>query len=82
MFFSPEKTDRCALNFEKASRIGIKISFIKIAGVLARGESTGAILAVRINERHAAGMELITFIMKKLCSALSCQHQLKISPRF
>ena len=69
------------MNFEKASRIGIKISFIKIAGVLARGESTGAILAVRINKRHAAGMELITFIMKKLCSGLSCHHQLKIRPR-
>ena len=47
LFFSPEKTDRCALNFEKASRIGIKISFIKIAGVFGRGEITGAILAVR-----------------------------------
>ena len=72
LFFSPEKTDRCALNFQKASRIGIKISFIKIAGVFGRGESTGAILAVRINKRHAAGMELITLIMKKLCSGLSC----------
>ena len=46
--------------FEEASRIGIKISFIKIAGVFGRGESTiaGAILVVRINKRHAAGMEL------------------------
>ena len=58
--------------FEEASRIGIKISFIKIAGVFDRGEITVAILAVRINKRHAAGMELITFIMKKLCSRLSC----------
>ena len=59
--------------FEEPSRIGIKISFIKIAGVFGRGESTGAILAVRINKRHAAGMELITgtLIMKKLCSGLS-----------
>ena len=57
--------------FEGASRIGIKISFIKIAGVLGRGESTGAVLAVRINKRHAAVMELITLIMKKLCSGLS-----------
>ena len=72
LFFSPEKTDRCALNFQKASRIGIKISFIKIAGVFGRGESTVAILAVRIDKRHAAGMELITLIMKKLCSGLSC----------
>ena len=48
------------------------ISFIKTAGVLARGESTGAILAVRIDKRHAAIMELITLIMKKLCSGLSC----------
>ena len=54
--------------FEEASRIGIKISFIKIAGVFGRGESTGAILAVRINKRQAAGKELITLIMKKLCS--------------
>ena len=51
--------------FEEASRIGIKISFIKIAGVFDKGESTGAILAV-------AGMELITLIMKKLCSGLIC----------
>ena len=59
--------------FEEASRIGIKISFIKIAGVFGRGESIGTILAVRINKRHAAGMhELITLIMKKLCSGLSC----------
>ena len=29
--------------FEEASRIGIKISFIKIAGIFSRGESTGAI---------------------------------------
>ena len=72
LFFSPEKTDRCALNFQKVSRIGIKISFIKIAGVFGRGESTVAILAVRIDKRHAAGMELITLIMKKLCSGLSC----------
>ena len=43
--------------FEKASRIGIKESFIKIANVFGRGEGTGAILAVRINKRHAAGME-------------------------
>ena len=50
--------------FEEASRIGIKKSFIKIAGVFDRGESTGAILAVRINKCHAAGMELITLIMK------------------
>ena len=54
--------------FEEASRIGIKISFIKIAGVFGRGENTGAILAVRINKRQAAGVEL----MKKLCSGLSC----------
>ena len=39
--------------FEEASRIGIKMSFIKIAGVFGRGESTGAILAARINKRHA-----------------------------
>ena len=59
--------------FEEASRIGIKISFIKIAGVFGdRGESTGAILAVRINKRQAAGKELITLTMKKLCSGLSC----------
>ena len=60
--------------FEEGSRIGIKISFIiiKIAGVFDRGESAGAILAVRINKRHAAGMELITLIMKNLCSGLSC----------
>ena len=43
--------------FEEASRIGIKISFIKIASVFGRGESTGAILAVRINKRYASGME-------------------------
>jgi len=43
--------------FEEASRIGIKTSFIKIAGVFGRGESTGAILAIQINKRHAAGME-------------------------
>ena len=53
--------------FEEASRIGIKISFIKIAGVFDRGEIIGAILAVRITKRHADGMELITLIMKKLC---------------
>ena len=47
--------------FEAASRIEIKISFIKLAGVFGRGESTGAILAVRINKRHAAGMELINY---------------------
>ena len=58
--------------FEEASRIEIKISFINIAGVFSRGESTDAILAVRINKRHAAGMELITLIMKKLSSGLSC----------
>ena len=29
--------------FEGASRIGMKISFIKIASVFSRGESTGAI---------------------------------------
>ena len=58
--------------FEEASRIEIKISFINIAGVFSRRESTGAILAVRINKRHAAGMELITLIMKKLSSGLSC----------
>ena len=57
--------------FEEASRIGNKIPFIKIASVFGRGESTGAILAVRINKRHAAGMESITLIMKKLCSGLS-----------
>ena len=56
--------------FEEASRIGIKKSFIKIAGVFDRGESTGAILAVRINKCHAAGMELIALVMKKLCSGL------------
>ena len=44
--------------FEEASRIGIKISFIKIAGVFDRGEITGAILAVRITKRHDAGLEL------------------------
>ena len=43
--------------FEEASRIGIKISFIKIAFVFGRGENTGAILAVRINKRYASGME-------------------------
>ena len=47
--------------FKEASRIGMKISFIKIAGVFGRGEITGAILAVRINKRHAAGMELINY---------------------
>ena len=57
--------------FEEASRIGIKIPFIKIAGVFSRVESTGAILAVRINKHHAAGMELITLVLKKLCSGLS-----------
>ena len=57
--------------FEEASRIGIQISFIKIAGVFGRGESTGVKFAVRINKRYAAGMELITFKMKKLCSGLS-----------
>ena len=62
--FSPEE--------EEESRIGIKKSFIKIAGVFGRGENTGAILAVRINKRQAAGVELITLIMKKLCSGLSC----------
>ena len=56
--------------FEEASRIGIKISFIKIAGVFGRGENTGAILAVRINKRHAAGMELITFKMEKTLFAV------------
>ena len=72
--FSPEKTDRIG--------IGIKI-FIKIAGVFDRGEIyTGAILAVRIAKRPAAGIELITFIMKKLCSGLVLHHQPKISPRF
>ena len=72
--FSPEKTDRI--------EIGIKI-FIKIAGVFGRGENyTGAILAVRIAKRPAAGMELITFIMKKLFSGLVLPHQPKISPRF
>ena len=35
---------------EEASRTGIKISFIKIADVLDKGEITGAILAVRINK--------------------------------
>ena len=76
--FSPEK-----MCFEEASRIGIKISFIKIAGVFDRGEIyTGAILAVRIAKRPAAGMELITFIMKKLWSGLVVHHQPKISPRF
>ena len=45
--------------FEEASRIGIKISVIKKANVFGRGESTVVILAVRINKRHAAGMELI-----------------------
>ena len=59
--------------FKEASIIGMKISFIKIAGVFGRGESTGAILAVRINKRHVAVMELITLIMKKLCSGLSCR---------
>ena len=58
--------------FEEASRIGIKTSFIKIAGALDGGKITGTILAVRINQRHAAGMELITVIMKKLCPGLSC----------
>ena len=60
--------------FEGASRIGIKMSFIKIAGVFGRGERALVqyIVAVRINNRHAAGMELITLIMKKLCSGLSC----------
>ena len=48
------------------------MSFTKIAGVFDRREITGAILAVRINKRHAAGVELITLIMKKLCSGLSC----------
>ena len=46
--------------YEEASRIGINISFTKITDVFDRGEITGAILAVRINKRHAAGMELIT----------------------
>ena len=36
-----------------------------MAGVLGRGESTDAILAVRINKRHAAGMELITLNMNE-----------------
>ena len=58
--------------FEEASRNGIKISFFKIAGVFGRGERTGAILGVRINKRHAAGIELITLKMKKICSGLSC----------
>ena len=44
--------------FEEPSRIGIKILFIKIAGVFDRGEITGAILAVRITKRHDAGLEL------------------------
>ena len=56
--------------FEEASRIGIKISFIKIAGVFGRGENTGAILAVRINKRHDAGMELITFKKEKTLFAV------------
>ena len=68
--------------FEEASRIGIKISFIKITGVFDRGEITGATLAVRITKRHAAGMELITLIMKKRCSGLVVHHQPKIIPRF
>ena len=75
MFFSPEKTDRCALKKRQELEqplMSFWISFIKTAGVLARGESTGAILAVRIDKRHAAIMELITLIMKKLCSGLSC----------
>ena len=57
--------------FEEASRIGIKISFIKIAGVFDRGEIIGAILAVRITKRPAAGMELITLIMKNFVSCSS-----------
>jgi len=72
--FSPEKTNRCALKKRQELEqplMSFWISFIKIAGVLARGEGTGAILAVRINKRHAAGMELIALIMKKLCSRLS-----------
>ena len=44
--------------FEEASRLGIKISFIKIAGVFDRGEITCVILAVRITKRHDAGLEL------------------------
>ena len=74
--------------FEEASRIGIKISFIKIATVFGRGESTGATLAVRINKRHAAGMELILLIIKKLCSGLSYalstenKSQILQKPRF
>ena len=45
--------------FEEPSRIGIKILFIKIAGVFDRGEITGAILAVRITKKnYAAGLEL------------------------
>ena len=71
--------------FEEASRIVIKISFIRKAGVFCRGESTGAILAVRINKRQAAGKELITLIMKKLCSGLSCtlstENKSKISQK-
>ena len=44
--------------FEEPSRIGIKILFIKIAGVFDRGEITGAILAVRITKRHDVGLQL------------------------
>ena len=61
------------MNFEKASRIGIKISFIKIAGVLARGESTGAILAVRINKRHAAFHNEKTLFRVKLSTEHTSQ---------
>ena len=44
--------------FEEPSRIGIKILFIKIAGVFDRGEITSAILAVRITKRHDVGLQL------------------------
>ena len=66
--------------FEEASRIEIKISFTKIASVLDRGEITGwcnishgfVLLHGCWHGINAAGMELITLIMKKLCSRLSC----------
>ena len=57
--------------FEEASRIGIKISFIKIAGIFDRGEITGAILAVRITKRRDAEMELIYTHNEKTCSSLT-----------
>ena len=58
------------MHSEEASRIGIKISFIKIARVFDRGEITGAILAVRITKRHDAGLELnYTHNGKILCRA-------------